>query len=648
MKTLERSRIDQLVRELETDAYGMALGLGLDSASAERVLLEAFGDLAPSLPRMAGVGQLRRKLCAGVRRRAPRQEWLSATSDPAVVVPVAAVNENLHLRLVDLLEEHQADDPVGRRRAVLAGAIGVALAVGLIAFLRLHADALAAAQPTINELSPAAAATGVPLDGDIRVTFDRRPEGIPTLRLEPPHAVLESAHWDGNMLVAVYSGLHLSTRYQLILQAEYRSRLKDVGHLEKRWIVTTRGYPVLALTPAQDEKLVPRGGKLSVGFSYVPPAEPRLTMSPADGVLTPGQWTGTAWTAGYSGLKPLTRYEVTLTVDYGAAAVPSRRQWSFSTEPGWPAPGVPVVWYATQSPWNTTDQRLLAVDWQGNLAGTMYPTSTLVQQAPDGSSVLTPDGGSIDGNGAVAAGTPAYASTVFAADDSQSLCRVAGSGPLWLETGRLRGAMRRVALVGSTGARSGVAILACSVTSDRAVIADNGIGGISAVRVIALTTGRLLYQRSYAGASVALTSTRDGRYVAEQTTTFDAQGQPATAFTMIRRTLDGRAVARLDNRRLLRFSWDGTRVVTAPILSGSDVTLLEWQTGKVLWRLAGDPSMVGRPAFAMAQPNGTAMAIGVGGLDPSGQLDQLWIVAADGQAAKVVNGLLYAAFTGAF
>ena len=42
------------------------------------------------------------------------------------------------------------------------------------------------------------------------------------------------------------------------------------------------------------------------------------------------------------------------------------------------------------------------------------------------------------------------------------------------------------------------------------------------------------------------------------------------------------------------------------------------------------------------------MAIGVGELDPSGQLDQLWIVAADGQAAKVVNGLLYAAFTGAF
>src|SRR5207244_57640 len=80
----------------------------------------------------------------------------------------------------------------------------------------------------------------------------------------------------------------------------------------------------------------------------------------------------------------------------------------------------------------------------------------------------------------------------------------------------------------------------------------------------------------------------------------------------IRRVVDGRTVARLDNQRVLRFSWDGTRVVTVPILSGSDVTLLEWQTGKVIWRQAGDPAMVGRPAFAMSQPNGTAMAIGVG------------------------------------
>jgi len=646
VKTLERDRIDEIVRQLETGAYGLALAPGLEPAWAERLLLEAFASMAPSVPRTTRIDALRKELSARLRKRAP-QDWVGAKTDP-VEAPAATVSEDLHVRLVDVVEEHQADEPAGRRRAVLIGFIGVAILVGGVAFVRVHADALATVQPTINELSPPAAASGVPVSGDIRVKFGRRPAGTPTLRIEPAHAALESVHWDGNTLVAVYAGLHLSTRYQLVLQADYRSRLEDVGHFEKRWTVTTQGYPVLALMPGQDQMFVARVGKLSVDFSYEPPAKPLLTIAPADGILTPGQWAGTAWTASYSGLKPLTRYEVTLTVDYGAAAATSRRQWSFSTEPGWPAPGVPVIWYATQPPWNPTDQRLLAVDWQGNLSGTMYPTSTLLQQAPDGSSVLTPDGGSIDGNGAAPAATPAYASTVFAADDNRSLCRVAGSGALWLETGRLRGAMRRVALVGSTGARVGINILACSVTSDRAVIADNGMGGTAAVRVIALTTGRLLYQRSYGGASVALMSTRDGRYLAEQTTTFDAQGQVATAFTVIRRTLDGRAMARLDDRRVLRFSWDGTRVVTVPILSGSDVTLLEWQTGKVIWRQAGDPAMVGRPAFAMSQPNGTAMAIGVGGADRSGALDQLWIVAADGQATQVVKGLLYAPFTGAF
>ena len=322
MKPLERHRIDAIARELETGAYGLSLGLGLEPASAEQILLEAFASMAPSVPRTTRIDQLRKQLYARIRKRAP-QEWVPAKTDPAEA-PAATVSENLHLRLVDILEEHQADEPVGRRRAMLLRFIGVALIAGVIAFLKVHGDALAAAQPTINELSPAAAATGVPLDGDVRVKFDRRPEGIPTLRLEPPHAVLESTHWDGNTLVAVYAGLHLSTRYQVVLQVEYRSRLADVAHFEKRWTVTTQGYPVLALMPAQDQKLVPRVGKLSVGFSYVPPAKPRLTISPADGVLTLGQWTGTAWTAGYSGLKPLTRYEVTLTVDYGTAAASTR------------------------------------------------------------------------------------------------------------------------------------------------------------------------------------------------------------------------------------------------------------------------------------------------------------------------------------
>jgi hypothetical protein len=310
---------------------------------------------------------------------------------------------------------------------------------------------------------------------------------------------------------------------------------------------------------------------------------------------------------------------------------------------------VPVIWYGTSNLWTQPgDQRLLAIDWRGNQAGSMYPTAVALQQTPDGSALLTQDGGSIDGSGVDSGSTTGHPSMAFAADDSRSVCKLVGSGQLSLMTGPLRGPMRRVASAGSPGARSGLAIIACSVTSDRAVIADNGMAGTTGIRVIALTTGRLLYQRSYAGASVSVLSSRDGRYLSEQISTVDDHGQVAAAFTMIRRTLDGRTVARLDGRRVLRFSWDGMRVVTVPFFAGHDVTLLDWQTGKVLWRHAGDPGSDGAPAFAMAQPNGPAMAIALGSQVGRGDVDQLWIVSADGQATQVVSTVFYPTFGAGF
>jgi hypothetical protein len=213
-------------------------------------------------------------------------------------------------------------------------------------------------------------------------------------------------------------------------------------------------------------------------------------------------------------------------------------------------------------------------------------------------------------------------------------------------TGPLRGPMRRVAPAGSVGPRGGLDIVACSVTNDRAVIADNG-PGTAAIRVIALSTGRLLYQRSYAGTNVSVISSHDGRYLAEQNSTFDAHGQAAVS-TLIRRTLDGRIVARLDNRRVLRFSWDGMRVLTAPTLAANDVTLLDWQTQNVLWRQPRDTATDRGPMFSMAQPNGPAIAIALGRVDRGGLADQLWIIGADGQAIEVAGTEFYPASVGGF
>jgi hypothetical protein len=77
------------------------------------------------------------------------------------------------------------------------------------------------------------------------------------------------------------------------------------------------------------------------------------------------------------------------------------------------------------------------------------------------------------------------------------------------------------------------------------------------------------------------------------------------------------------------------------------VNLVEWQTGKVLWRQAGSPDMNG-PLYAMPQPKGPGMAIAIDTQPRSGDVDQLWLVDADGHATQVVNEVFYPAFYAGF
>jgi len=654
VKTLERNRIDQLVRELETDAYRLAHAAAPDPAAAERIVLEAFRSLARSLAATPQIVELKERLHARIRQQASRGRPAAAAVDHRPDQPVV-VGENLHLRIVDLLEEEQAVEPVGRRRAVLLTLGGVGLLVALGAFLWIRADALAVAQPRVTALNPPAGAKEVPLRGDFKVTFGGHPVGTPTLRIEPSDGALEAARWDGSTLIVSYSGLRFATRYQLVLGADYRSRLKDLGHYEKRWTLTTEGYPLLVTVFPQDgQSIVPRVGQLSVDFTHRPPVEPHLSLEPPDGVMLPIQWSGTTLLVQYSGLKPLTRYQVTVSVDYGVKAANIRAQWAFSTEPGAPPVGVPVIWYGTSSPWMPPSgaQRLVAIDWSGKLVGTVYQASA-TQQAPDGSVFFTSDRGLVDRNGAQVSTVGGFRSNPMIADDSKSLCDVVDSGgQLWLMTGPTGGQLHRVAPMGVAGERSGPVIIACSVGNDRAVLADIGMGGTTAVRVIALTTGRTIYQRVYAGVGLGVTSSRDGRYLAEQIPTYDAQGQPLSSMSSIRGTSDGRIVAHLDGRRVLRFSWDGMRVVTGPFFAGvgpNDAELLDWRTGKILWRQpGGSPGDGARTMYAMPQPNGSGMAIAVSSQPSSGDVDQLWLVAADGQATQAVKEVFYPAFYAGF
>jgi hypothetical protein len=653
VKTLERNRIDQLVREIETDAYRWALASAADPASAERLLLEAFASLAPSLAATPQVVELKERLRACIRKLGSRRR----ASPPPLEGrdELVVVSQSLHVQIVDLLEEQQAVEPVGRRRRVLLGLGGILLVAALAAYLWVRSDALAAAQPTVTTVSPLAGAKEVPVRGDLRVTFGQRPDGTPSLRLEPANGVVDAAHWEGSTLVAGYSGLHLATRYQLVLDAAYRSRLKDIAHFQRRWSLTTEGYPVLVRVWPQDAaSVVPRVGQLSIDFNHRPPVLPQLSLEPADATLLPAEWNGATLTINYSGLKPLTRYQATLSVDYGVNSANIRQRWAFSTEPGAPPPGVPVIWYSTSTPWTPPSgtQRLVAIDWGGSLVGTIYQASA-TQQAPDGSVFFTADRGLVDRTGAPVSTASGFRSSPVIADDSRSLCDVVDTGSqLWLMTGPIVGPLHRVAAAGVAGARNGPAILACSVANDRAVLADIGMGGTTSVRVIGLTTGRVLYQRSYSDLGLGVIASRDGQYLAEQIPTYDAQGQPLASMSVIRRTSDGRAVARIDKQRVLRFSWDGKRVVTGPFFAGvdsDDAELIDWPTGKVLWRQPGGvPADGPRTIYAMAQPNGPNIAVAVSSGPRNGDVDQLWLVGADGQATQAVNVVFYPAFYAGF
>jgi hypothetical protein len=653
VKTLERNRIDQLVRELETDAYRLALAVSSDAASAELILLAAFASLAPSLAATAQIVELKERLHARIRQHAARGRRSPAPMDDRPDQAVA-VSDSLHVRIVDLLEEEQGVEPVARRRAVILGVGGVLIVAAVAAFIWVRADALASAQPTVADLNPPAGAKEVPVLGDFKVTFGGHPVGTPTLRLEPSDGVLESPRWDGSTLIVSYSGLHLATRYQVVLGADYRSRFKDIGHLVKRWSFTAEGYPILVkFAPTDGQSIVTRTGAMSVDFNHRPPVDPQVQIVPADGSLEPGHWTGSTWIVGYAGLKPHTSYQVTAVVDYGVRAANIQRKWAFTTEPGAPPDGTPVVWYSAVSPWNgpAAEQRLVAIDWTGTLVGTMYQTPA-IQQSPDGSILGSQGGMYVDRRGAtVRTGSPSTYYNSLLADDNRSLCDVrpsgASLGEQWLFVGRVDGPARRIAQAGSIGARSSLAILACSVLNDRAVVGEIGMTGFASVRVLALSSGRLLYQRAYSAQSTSVIGSHDGKYLAEQTTSYDTQGQPLDGVTLIRRTADGRVVGQVGKQRVLRFSWDGMRVVIGPSYAGTggDVALIEWQTGKTLWRTTTGG---GGTVYAMAQPNGPKIAIAVGTQAHSGDVDQLWLVGADGQATQIVNEVFYPAFIAGF
>jgi hypothetical protein len=656
-----RASFEAPVREFEDRAYGYAMALATDRERAEQIVMEAFAGVLAT-PRANG--GIEPRLAAAIQRRASRPTrfghsfWPIRRSRVAEPIPKVLpptdlrVSHDLHQRILDAIEDRLYTSQPARSRLYALGAIVLLVAVGGgVQWERTRSQSLAAALPTVSDSAPARNASEVPLDGEFRISFGRRPSGTPALTLTPADGTRQPAHWDGNTLVVPYAGLRFGVHYDLVIRADYQSALHDTGHFQTSWGFYAEGYPrLVAETPADGAAGIPRVGQLSVDFTKRPKADPVITLQPAQGVLQPGQWSGTTWTVSYTGLQPLARYTGAMSLAAGGGAPPIHSTWSFTVEPGPPPSGVPVIWYSTTSLWQPPPQsgsyRLVALDWNGALAGTLY-VSQPVRQNPDGSRLLFQDGTFVDAAGRVIGSpAPSYTGPVWA-DDGRHYCSIGiglptgGTGPtgFWLETALAGSPGRRVAFLGSP-AGTDLTVLACSTSNDRAVVADQGMPGFLSIRVIQLSTGRLLYRHDYSPApSLTVISSHDGRYVAEVSNN-GGDG------TVLRRTADGVVVARLGAVRVVAFSWDGMQVITAPPWGSSTsgaVDLLDWRRAAVLWHLTSAAGNNGQEVYALPRPNGSGFIVGVSSPSGYGDADGLLLVQPDGQARSIVTGSAFPA-----
>jgi hypothetical protein len=160
---------------------------------------------------------------------------------------------------------------------------------------------------------------------------------------------------------------------------------------------------------------------------------------------------------------------------------------------------------------------------------------------------------------------------------------------------------RNVARVGTLNQQTFVRAVACSTRSDRAVVVQSGGQGVFTAQywVVQLSTGKVIWTHSFdvAHTSVDVITSRDGVYVAENLTQAAPTG--STVYGP-----DGKAVAHLPTF-IEAFSWNGDLAVVDMGYGSTQVNLISWRDGAVLWTC---PPGVGL-LRAVPEPDGTKIAV---------------------------------------
>jgi len=294
-------------------------------------------------------------------------------------------------------------------------------------------------------------------------------------------------------------------------------------------------------------------------------------------------------------------------------------------------------------------QQLDGITWDGSARGRVGVTEAGMHFVPNPAGTLYGWTGSVhDRSGAVVGTLPSNPNTKGFpgtwADDGRHICSLyaesafgqAGGRPTTLQLTTVGQAPRNIVQVGRVYEQTSIAVGACSVEKDRAVVVQAGsIGNAVQFWVIQLSTGRTLWTRSYAsdGPIVHIQPSRDAEFIAEDKNNCC----PTTAATT---TIYGPTGAVLAHPAgpVDAFSWDGSLAVMGNV--NGAVSLVRWRDGTVVWNSPSGGVYVG----AMPEPGGQRIAVifsdpehaeirGIYGGD-------VYVVGPDGQAVKLLTDVV--------
>src|SRR5438445_10128 len=109
------------------------------------------------------------------------------------------VSPALHAQIIERLDRGQParSHRFGMQLALTAAMLLVAVG-GVVLVQRVRANELAKAEPHVSLVSPADGATDVPITGEFRVIFAKRPATLPELTHSPADGSQATPRWDGS------------------------------------------------------------------------------------------------------------------------------------------------------------------------------------------------------------------------------------------------------------------------------------------------------------------------------------------------------------------------------------------------------------------------------------------------------------------